>query len=135
MRTAIVRLVQVFEVAKQSKPLTVAKTLETEINNFKKNLPVIRALCAEGLKERHTAQIVAKLDSGELTGEENLNKFLLFKADEHKDTLEEIADTATKEYGNEKILNQMFVDWEPLEFTPSAQKDTYKLGGDSIELI
>ena len=40
MRTAIVRLVQVFEVAKQSKPLTVAKTLETEINNFKKNLPV-----------------------------------------------------------------------------------------------
>ena len=105
MRTAIVRLVQVFEVAKQSKPLTVAKTLETEINNFKKNLPVIRALCAEGRKERHTAQIVAKLDSGELTGEENLNKFLLFKADEHKDTLEEIADTATKEYGNEKILN------------------------------
>jgi hypothetical protein len=29
----------------------------------------------------------------------------LFKADEHKDALEEIADTATKEYGNEKILN------------------------------
>jgi hypothetical protein len=29
----------------------------------------------------------------------------------------------------------MFSDWEPLEFTPSAQKDTYKLGGDSIELI
>ena len=29
----------------------------------------------------------------------------------------------------------MFADWEPLEFTPSVQKDTYKLGGDSIDLI
>jgi hypothetical protein len=29
----------------------------------------------------------------------------------------------------------MFEDWKPLEFTPNAQKDTYKLGGDSIELI
>jgi dynein heavy chain, axonemal len=59
----------------------------------------------------------------------------LFKADDHKDALEDIADTASKEFSNEKILNQMFADWEPLEFTPSVQKDTYKLGGDSIELI
>jgi dynein heavy chain len=29
----------------------------------------------------------------------------------------------------------MFADWEPLEFSPSEHKDTYKLGGDSIELI
>jgi dynein heavy chain len=60
---------------------------------------------------------------------------MLFKAHDHKDALEEIADQATKEFGNEKILKNMFGDWEPLEFTPSAQKDTYKLGGDSIELI
>jgi dynein heavy chain len=29
----------------------------------------------------------------------------------------------------------MFNDWEPLEFTPMDCKGTYKLGGDSIELI
>ena len=29
----------------------------------------------------------------------------------------------------------MFSDWEPLEFQPGEHKDTYKLGGDSIELI
>lgn len=135
MRTAVVRLVTVFEQAKQSKPCGVAKALETEISAFKKNLPVIRALCAEGLKERHIAHIINKLECGELDGNENLNKFLLFKADDHKDALEDIADTATKEYQNERILNQMFADWEPLEFTPNEQKDTYKLGGDSIELI
>jgi hypothetical protein len=39
---------------------------------------------------------------------------------EHKEALEDIADTATKEWQNEKALNQMFLDWEPLEFTPSV---------------
>jgi hypothetical protein len=135
MRTTGVRLVAFFEHLKQSKPAGVARQLESEITIFKKNLPVIRALCAEGLKPRHTAQIVAKLECGELSGDEYLNKFLIFKADDHKDALEDIADTAAKEFSNEKILNQMFADWEPLEFTPSEQKDTYKLGGDSIELI
>ena len=53
----------------------------------------------------------------------------------HKDKLEDIADTASKEFTNEKILKTMFRDWEPLEFTPSDCKGTYKLGGDSIELI
>jgi hypothetical protein len=59
-------------------------------------LPVIRALCTEGLKERHIALIVARLEIGDLHGDENLSKFLLFKAGdkENKDALEEIADTA-----------------------------------------
>lgn len=29
----------------------------------------------------------------------------------------------------------MFADWEPLEFVCSQQKDTYKLGGEAIEII
>jgi len=33
-----------------------------------------------------------------------LSKFLIFKADEHKDALEDIADTASKEFSNERIL-------------------------------
>lgn len=37
-----------------------------------------------------------------------------------KNELEEIADTAQKEYSNEKILDVMFADWVPLEFTPSV---------------
>jgi len=105
------------------------------VTSFKKNLPVIRALCTEGLQERHIDQIVGKLECGPLDGTESLSKFLIFKADEHKDALEDIADTASKEFSNERILKQMFADWEPLEFSPSEHKDTYKLGGDSIELI
>lgn len=67
------------------------------------------------------------------TGEESLTTFA--DAEEQKDKLEDIADTATKEFSNERILKQMWKDWEPLEFVPSDCKGTYKLGGDSIELI
>lgn len=119
MRTACMRLVVGFEQAKQQKPLTVAKNIQSEIDAFKAYLPIIRSLCAEGLKERHTEKIRQMLDLGELTGDENLNRFITFRAQEHKDALEEIADTATKEFSNEKILNQMFSDWEPLVFEPS----------------
>jgi len=111
MRVGIMRLVQQFEVAKLSKVGAVAKALQTEIDGFKRNLPVIRALCAEGLKDRHIAKIVATLDCGSLEGEENLNKFITFNAHEYIDGLVEIADTATKEFSNEKILETMFNDW------------------------
>jgi hypothetical protein len=51
-----------------------------------------------------------------------LSFYLNFNAGdtEKKDELEEIADTAQKEYSNEKILDVMFADWAPLEFTPSV---------------
>ena len=73
------------------------------------------------------------LDIDTYTGEESLSALMVEEG--HKDKLEDIADTASKEFTNEKILKTMFRDWEPLEFTPSDCKGTYKLGGDSIELI
>lgn len=100
----------------------VAKQIQTEVDGFKKNLPVIRALTTEGFKERHIAQIVKTLDCGQIEGNENLSFYLNFSAGEtdKKNELEEIADTAQKEYSNEKILDVMFADWVPLEFTPSV---------------
>ena len=94
---------------------------------------MIRALCTEGLQQRHIDQIVATLECGELDGTESLYKFLTFQAADHKDALEEIADTATKEFTNEQTLKTMFSAWEPLTFAPIELKGTYKLGGDCIE--
>jgi hypothetical protein len=66
MRTAVMRLCVGFEQAKTSNskpggPLQVAKSIQSEIEAFRKNLPVIRSLCVEGLKERHTAKILKLL--------------------------------------------------------------------------
>jgi len=85
MRTAVMRLCVGFETSKQSKPLSVAKTIQTEIEGFKKNLPVIRALCSEGLKERHIAKIANILGLVEMDGQETLGKFISLSAIEFKD--------------------------------------------------
>jgi len=49
--------------------------------------------------------------------------------------LEEIADTATKEFSNEKTLATMKKDWEPIEFVTKEMRSTYILEGENIELI
>lgn len=75
MRADANRLSGYFEREKITKPLSVAKNLFVEIDQFKKKLPIIRALCTEGLKERHISQIVKILDMNSYTGEESLTTF------------------------------------------------------------
>lgn len=133
MRSTCARLDNLFVRDKLPKPGALAKAILKEIEEFKKKLPIIRALCTEGLQARHIEQIKIVLDMDTYTGEESLSGLMIEEG--HKDKLEDIADTAYKEYTNEKILKQMYEAWEPLEFTPSDCKGTYKLGGDSIELI
>jgi dynein heavy chain len=134
MRSVCARLDAIFSRDKATqKPGGLAKLILREIEEFKTKLPIIRALCTEGLQARHIEQIKIVLDTDNYTGEESLSSFSIEPW--HKDKLEDIADTASKEFSNEKILKNMFKDWEPLEFTPMDCKGTYKLGGDSIELI
>ena len=49
--------------------------------------------------------------------------------------LEEISDSATKEFNIEKILNKMVEDWEPLNVELKAWKDTgtFIVSGASVD--
>jgi len=55
MLTSVRKLYNVFEQAKQLKLITLTGGIKKEIEEFNKYKPIIRALCAEGLKERHIA--------------------------------------------------------------------------------
>lgn len=114
------RLQVQFETLKYSKVSKLTEETKIHIESFKENLPVIRALCTEGLQRRHYEQIEKLLEMGTIQGDENLSNFITFGVVKHKDKIEEITDTASKEWGNRKILDTMKADWEPLEFTPSA---------------
>jgi hypothetical protein len=61
MRVVISKCLNTFNLAKLTRVAAVAAGIEKEINDFKRFLPIIRALCAEGLKERHIDMISAKL--------------------------------------------------------------------------
>jgi hypothetical protein len=55
MRSGIGKLVMQFESLKMPKVGAVAKQIQSEVELFKKNLPIIRALTTDGFKERHIA--------------------------------------------------------------------------------
>jgi dynein heavy chain len=49
--------------------------------------------------------------------------------------LEDIADTASKEFSNICLLKQMKEDWKPLNFDVKEHKDTFILEGEACEAI
>lgn len=110
------------------------------LNDFKKFLPIIRALCNPGLKERHKDQIVALIkgnDDCKDIANQRLDNFKQLNIEQYKNELEEISDTASKESGNETTMKTMKTDWKELEFTckPVPDKDSYILEGGAIEKI
>lgn len=49
--------------------------------------------------------------------------------------MEEISDTASKEFKNENMLRNMKNEWAPAEFGCKVYKDTYILDGEAIDNI
>lgn len=49
--------------------------------------------------------------------------------------IEDIADTAGKEFKNEELLKFMKKEWEPLRFECKEHKDTFILDGEATEAI
>ena len=66
---------------------------------------------------------------------EKLRTLIQLKIEKYKDKLEEISETASKEYSNEKTLVKMNEDWQPMEFACRDWKGSFILDGEAIELI
>lgn len=56
---------------------------------------------------------------------------------EHMKKLEDISETATKQFSNENTMKKMKEEWKPLEFTCTipAGKDNLILSGEAVEAI
>lgn len=61
MRTTSMKLANIFEQKKAKQPLGVAKKMQRDLADFKEYVPIIRALCNEGLQERHINVIFQKM--------------------------------------------------------------------------
>jgi dynein heavy chain len=49
--------------------------------------------------------------------------------------IEEVVDTASKEFSNEILLRNMKAEWGPISFDTKEHKDTYILEGEAVENI
>ena len=75
------------------------------------------------------------LEGKRIEKNEKLKTLIQLRIDKHKDKLEEISETASKEYSNERTLNKMNDDWAPMEFAVKEFRGSYILEGEAIELI
>ena len=123
-----------FNNMKMVKPEKIANDIKAEQLRFREYIPIIRSLCNPGLKPRHMEEI-RKLIDKTIVKSEKLSTLQQLKIEQYKDKLEDISETASKEYSNERTLLKMNEDWAPMEFTCKDWKGSYILDGEAIELI
>jgi dynein heavy chain, axonemal len=85
------------------KPEKVAKDMVEEMINFRKYLPIIRSICNPGLKDRHFDDIY-NITGKRIDKNERLSILIKLKIEQFTDKLDEISETASKEFSNERTL-------------------------------
>ena len=121
-------------IPKMPKPEKVAKDIVEEMSKFREYIPVIRSICNPGLKDRHFDEIRVLIEK-RIEKNEKLRTLQQLKIEKYKDKLEEISETASKEFSNERTLNKMNDDWAPMAFLCKEYRGSFILEGEAIELI
>lgn len=125
-----------FQRSKNVIPSELADALLEELKEFQKHQLLIRVFSNKGLKERHWEEI------GNLVGfkvdphkKETLSRFIGMNLEEKYGSLEEISDSATKEFSIEKILDKMKEEWSIVLTELKAWKDTgtFIVAGASVD--
>ena len=106
-------------------PRRMAETVKTKIDKFKKDLPVIQALGANGMRKRHWDQIEEIVGTDIRPDEDTtLLQMLEYNLNEYIHKLEEVSASAAKEYALERTLEKMKEDWVEMEFVLLPYRDT-----------
>ena len=126
------------------KPQSLATGLGSRIDDFRKQIRLIQVLCNPGLKTRHWKKLkeilVASASGGEKIDAncvETLNFFKGIDAMKHIDDLEDVSETASKEFAIEESLDKMLALWEPVDFELKDWRTTGTsiLAGQSVVMI
>ncbi|CAE7543696.1 DNAH7 [Symbiodinium sp. CCMP2456] len=106
-------------------PAGVAKKLKKDLDAFKQHLPLIHALCNPGLRQRHWDEISEVVGfTMERDAAFTLSRVVDMDVGTHMNALQEISDSASREYGLEKTLESIYEQWQPVNFELKPWKDT-----------
>ncbi|EDV21418.1 uncharacterized protein TRIADDRAFT_60039 [Trichoplax adhaerens] len=106
-------------------PLRATTSIKGKLDKFKIYMPLIRALCNPGLKDRHW-QAMSEVVGQDITPNDktSLSDMFSLGLDKYVDRLTEISVIASREYALEKALDKMSQDWETIHFTFVPYRDT-----------
>jgi dynein heavy chain len=117
-------------------PLDAAHKLKDLIVKFLEVAPLLQALCARGMQDRHWVD-VSRISEMEWNAHASwtLKDCIDNGMIAHKTKLLEIADRANKEYSNFSLLEEMASEWTSVELSVKLWKETqtYALIGDSVD--
>ncbi len=105
--------------------IKICNIIMSQLDEFKKNIPIIGILCNPGIRDRHwekMSEIAArnlKPDAGT-----TLRKVLKMGLEPFMSEFEQVSAAATKEFSLEKAMRKMQSDWEPLCFNTAKYKET-----------
>jgi len=119
-------------------PQAVARDLREEISNFRKNMPIILALCQEAFQAMHFINLFDELDTDvDMEDGLSLQQLLEIGILNHIDTVERISGEAQKQHSLKTALANMKNDWKPMALVTIPHKSgTYMVKGiDDIQAL
>lgn len=125
-----------FESQNLQAPVFVAKKIKKDADAFKQHLPLIHALCNPGLRPRHWEEISEVVHfQMERDAAFTLSRVVDMDVGNHLTALQEISDSASREYGLEKTLESIYEQWQPVAFELKPWKDTetYIVAGTTVD--
>ncbi|XP_066284547.1 dynein axonemal heavy chain 3-like isoform X3 [Branchiostoma lanceolatum] len=119
------KLTKIFSHPDYMGPLRAAATIKAKLEKFKINMPLIRALCTPGIKDRHWDMMSDRVGFNIAPEQETpLSEVLQMGLEKYVEELAEISSQAAKEYALEKALVKMKKDWGNVHFSFVQYKDT-----------
>jgi len=117
-------------------PQAVAEEAKNRVQAFQQYLPLIAAICNQGMRDRHW-EALEKVTGFEVRPDEftSLRRLLDQDIMDFIDKVVELSDNASREWSIERALAKMYTDWDGLAFelNPWKETGTFILKGGPVE--
>ncbi|KAF4662797.1 hypothetical protein FOZ61_002166 [Perkinsus olseni] len=132
------KLQATFEQDGREAPMKAASFVKKGLDEVKKHLPLLQALCNPGLRGRHWAEISSVVGFTIARDKTTtLQKMLDMDMGNYVKDLADVSDRASQEYQIERSLESQQAEWQPAtcDFKPWKETGTFILSGATVDEV